>query len=78
VSYVEELVNLRKEIDYIDVKIVEKLADWIQTYKRTVGADSDAFMAQLQGLALEHDLEVEGLKRVFHAITTLADEGRVG
>jgi hypothetical protein len=77
-SYVEELVNLRKEIDHIDVKIVEKLADWIQAYRRTVGADSEVLLAQLQGLALEHDLEVEGLKRVFHVMTTLAKDGRAG
>ena len=76
-SYAEDMVTLRREIDRIDVEIVEKIAEWAHAYNGTRGINSETFIAQLQGLALEHDLKVGGLNRVFHAMKTLAEKGRV-
>lgn len=77
-SYVKEIATLRGEIDRIDVEIVEKLSDWVQAHYGTPGTDGEPFMAQLQGLALEHDLEIGGLKRIFQAMKTLTEKGRTG
>ncbi len=77
-SYVKEIATLRGEIDRIDVEIVEKLSDWVQVHYGTSGTDGEPFMAQLQGLALEHGLEIGGLKRIFHAMKPLAEKGRAG
>ena len=77
-SYVEDIATLRKEIDRIDVEIVEKIVEWVQAYDCTLTADSEPFMAQLQRLALEQGLEAKGLRQIFQAMTTLAEEGRAG
>jgi hypothetical protein len=61
-----------------DVEIVEKITEWILAYKRTLGTDSIPFMAQLQGMPIEQGLEVRGLKQIFQAMTTFAEEGGAG
>ncbi len=77
-SNYKDIAALRREIDHIDVEIVEKLAEWVQAYNGTHGIDCEPFMVQLQGLALEHGLDIEGLKRIFHAMTALTENGRAG
>ena len=77
-SYVEDIATLRREIDRIDVEIVEHISEWIQASKRTLGTEGAPFNTQLQMLALEHGLEVEGLKQIFQAMTTLVVDRRAG
>ena len=77
-SNFKDIAALRREIDHIDVEIVEKLAEWVQAYNGTHGIDREPFIAQLQGLALKHGLDIEGLKQIFQAMTTLAEKGRAG
>ena len=75
-SYVKDMATLRGEIDRIDTDIDEKLTDWVQVYHGTPGTDCEHSMAQLQSLALEHGLDIGGLKRIFQAMRTLAEKGR--
>ncbi|MBC8224429.1 hypothetical protein H8E65_07565 [Candidatus Bathyarchaeota archaeon] len=77
-SYVEDIATLRREIDRIDVEIVEQIAEWIQASNGTLGTEGEPFNAQLQMLALEHGLDAEGLKQIFQAMTTLVVERRAG
>ena len=77
-SHVEDIETLRKEIDRIDGEIIEKIAEWVTASKGTLGTDSDSFMVQLQELAREHGIDVEGVTRIFQAMMTLVEERRAG
>ena len=77
-SYVEDIETLREEIDHIDREIVEKIAEWIQASKELGGTNGEPFTVQIQGLAREHGINVEGVKRVFQALAALVEDGRTG
>jgi len=78
VSHVEDIETLREEIDRIDSEIVEKIAEWVQASKELGRTDGEPFTTQLKGLALEHGIDIEGVKRVFQAMATLVEDGRAG
>ena len=77
-SYVEDIETLREEIDRIDSEIVEKLAEWVQASKELGRTDGEPFTAQIQRLAREHGIDVEGVKRVFQAMAALVEERGTG
>ena len=77
-SHVEDIETLRKEIDRIDGEIIEKIAAWVQTTKELGRTDGEPFMAQIQGVAREHGIDVEGVNRIFHTMAALVEEGRAG
>ncbi|HUS77889.1 MAG TPA: hypothetical protein VM050_04430 [Patescibacteria group bacterium] len=77
-SHFEDIETLRKEIDRIDGEIIEKIAAWVQTTKELGRTDGEPFMAQIQELAREHGIDVERVKRIFQAMTTLVEERRAG
>jgi chorismate mutase len=75
VSHVDDIETLRKEIDRIDGEIVEKIAEWVRASKE-LGTLDESFMTQLQGLAHEHGVDVEGLERIFRALSVLVEQRR--
>ena len=75
-SHVEDIETLREEIECIDREIVEKIAEWVQASKELGRTDGEPFAAQIQGLAHEHGIDVEGVKRVFQAMAALVEDGR--
>ena len=77
-SHVEDIETFREEIDRIDREIVEKIAKWVQASKELGRIDSEPFTAQLQGLALEHGIDIEGVKRIFQAMAALVEERGTG
>ena len=77
-SYVEDIETLREEIDHIDREIVEKIAEWIQASKELGRTNGEPFTVQIQGLAREHGINVEGVKRVFQALAALVEDGGTG
>ena len=77
-SHVEDIEKLREEIDRIDREIIEKIAEWVQASKELGRTDGEPFTAQIQGLAHEHSINVEGVKRVFQALAALVEDGRTG
>ena len=77
-SHVEDIETLREEIDRIDREIVEKIAEWVQASKELGRTDGEPFTAQIQGLAYEHGIDVEGVKRVFQALAALVEDRRAG
>ena len=77
-SHVEDIETLRKEIDRIDGEIIEKIAEWVQATKELGRTDGEPFIAQIQGIARKHGIEVEGVKRIFQAMAALVEEGRAG
>jgi chorismate mutase len=78
VSHVEDIEKLREEIDRIDREIVEKIAEWVQASKELGRTDGEPFAVQIQGLAREHGIDVERVKRVFQAMAALVEDGRAG
>jgi anthranilate synthase component 1 len=74
VSHFDDIETLRKEIDRIDGEIVEKIAEWIRASKE-LGTNDESFRTQLQGLAHEHGVDVEGVERIFRVLSVLAEEG---
>ena len=77
-SHVEDIETLREEIECIDREIVEKIAEWVQASKEFGRTDGESFTAQVQGLAPEHGIDVERVKRVFQAMAALVEDGRAG
>ncbi len=75
-SHIEDIETLREEIDSIDREIGEKMAEWVQMSKELGRTDGEPFTAQIQGLAREHDIDVERVKRVFQAMMALVEDGR--
>ncbi len=75
-SHVEDIETLREEIDCIDREIGEKMAEWVQATKELGRADGESLMAQIQGLAREHGVDVERVKRVFQEMAALVEDGR--
>jgi hypothetical protein len=74
-SHIDDIETLRKEIDRIDGEIVEKIAEWIRASKE-LGTLDESFMTQIQGLAQEHGVDVEGVERIFRALTVLVEQRR--
>ena len=75
-SHIEDIETLREEIDSIDREIGEKMAEWVQASKELGRTDGEPFTAQIQGLAREHGIDVERVKRVFQAMMALVEDGR--
>ncbi len=72
---VDELETLRNEIDRIDGEIIEKVTEWVRASKE-LGTLDESFMTQLQALAHEHGVGVEGVDRVFRALSLLVEHRR--
>ena len=77
-SYVEDIETLRKELDHIDGEFIEKIAEWVKASKELGRTDGEPLTAQIQGIAREHSIDVEGVKRVFQAMAALVEDGRAG
>ena len=77
-SHVEDIETLRKELDHIDGEIIEKIAEWVKASKELGRTDGEPFTAQIQWIAREHSIDVEGVKRVFQAMAALVEDGRAG
>ena len=74
-SRLDELETLRNEIDRIDEEIVEKIAAWVRASKEQATID-EALPTQIQGLAREHGVDIEGVERIFRALLGLVEEKR--
>ena len=77
-SHVDEIEGLRHQNDHLNAEIVEKISELVRASTRLVSLDPtprgppeslrEELLTHVRGLASKHELDPEGLERIFAAI----------